>query len=326
MELRHLKYFLAVADTRNFTQAAARCHVAQSALSQQVARLEKDVGAPLFNRTSRSVRLTAAGELLEPLARRILADVDNAQAALDALGGLRRGTLRLGLVQAMAVAFDMVEVAAEFRARHPGIDLRVSNAPSSQMAAAVLAGTLDVAVVGLGARQVPAGLDHRMLGSAPLVAVVPREHPLAGREAIDLAELPDGHPLIQFTRGSGLRHQVEAAFARAGVEAGRHFEVGQIHDMIRLAVRGVGVTVVPRSAVVGPGSLLGLDTADELPRGARMLRLTDDEAVHDICVVYDGTRLAPAGAAFLDVLDRHGSDRHGSDRDVLDRQQPDRSA
>lgn len=309
MELRHLRYFLAVAETHNFTQAAARCYVAQSALSQQIARLEKDVGAPLFSRTSRSVRLTAAGELLEPRARRILADVDNAQAALDALAGLRRGRLRLGLVQTMAVPFDMVEVLADYRARYPGVDLRVSNDPSSKMAAAVLAGTLDVGVVGLAARQVPEGLDHRTLGSAPLVAVVPREHALADREAIDLAELPDSHPLIQFTRGSGLRHQVEAAFARARAEAGRHFEVGQIHDMIRLAARGVGVTVVPRSTVVGPGSVLGLDAVDELPLGARMLRLTDDEAVHHICVAYDGTRLAPAAEAFLEVLEDHGRDR-----------------
>ncbi|MFF7981122.1 LysR family transcriptional regulator [Streptomyces sp. NPDC007901] len=309
MELRHLRYFLAVAETHSFTRAAARCYVAQSALSQQIARLEKDVGAPLFSRTSRSVRLTAAGDLLEPLARRILADVDNAQAALDALAGLRRGRLRLGLVQTMAVSFDMVEVLAEYHARHPGVDLRVSNAPSPRMAAEVLAGTLDVALVGLGARQVPEGLDHRVLGSAPLVVVVPHDHALADRETVGLAELPDSHPLIQFTRGTGLRRQVEAAFARAGVPAGEHFEVGQLHDMIRLAVHGVGVTVVPRSTVVGPGSLLGLDSADDLPRGARMLRLTDDEAVHHICAVYDGTRLAPAAAAFLGVLDQYGTDR-----------------
>ncbi|MFF1809283.1 LysR family transcriptional regulator [Streptomyces sp. NPDC058251] len=122
MDLRHLKYFLAVAETRNFTQAAASCYVAQSALSQQIARLEKDVGTALFSRTSRAVRLTAAGELLEPLARRILADVDNAQAALDDLAGLRRGRLRLGLVQTLAGAIDMVEVMAEYHALHPGID------------------------------------------------------------------------------------------------------------------------------------------------------------------------------------------------------------
>ncbi|MFJ7077574.1 LysR family transcriptional regulator [Streptomyces sp. NPDC098781] len=302
MELRHLKYFLAVAESRNFTQAAARCYVAQSALSQQIARLEKDVGVPLFSRTSRSVRLTAAGELLEPMARRLLADVDNAQAALDALAGLRRGRLRLGLVQAMTVSFDMVEVLAEYRARHPGIDLHVTNAPSSAMAAAVISGALDIAVVGLGSRHVPPGLDHRALGSDPLVLLVPRDHLLADRTTISLADLPESHPLIQFSQGSGLRHQVEAAFTRAGATAGRHFEVGQIHDMVRLASRGVGVTVVPRSSVVGPGSLLGLEAADDLPHGARMLRLADREAVHHTCVVYDGTRLAPAAAAFLDVL------------------------
>ncbi|MFF4705545.1 LysR family transcriptional regulator [Streptomyces sp. NPDC001288] len=309
MELRHLKYFLAVAETHNFTRAAARCYVAQSALSQQIARLEKDVGAPLFTRTSRSVRLTAAGELLEPLARRILADVDHAQDALDALAGLRRGRLRLGLVQTMAVPFDMVEVLAAYRARHPGVDLRVSNAPSSRMADAVLAGTLDVAVVGLAAPQVPDGLAHRTLGSAPLVVVVPREHPLADRDVIGLADLPDGHPLIQFTRGTGLRRQVEAAFTRAGAEAGGHFEVGQVRDMIRLAARGVGVTVVPRSAVEGPGSVMGLDSADLLPRGARMLRLTDPEAVHHVCVVHDGTRPAPAVEAFLEILEALDADR-----------------
>ena len=85
MELRYLKYFLAVAETGNFTRAAARCLVAQSALSEQIARLETEVGMPLFARTSRAVRLTAAGEVLVPLAQRILADVDMAQAELDAL-------------------------------------------------------------------------------------------------------------------------------------------------------------------------------------------------------------------------------------------------
>lgn len=177
MDLRHLRYFLAVAETRNFTQAAANCYVAQSALSQQIARLEKDVGAQLFSRTSRSVRLTAAGELLEPLARRIFADVDNAQAALDALSGLRRGRLRLGLVQTRASLVDLVEVMADYHARHPGIDFHVTNAPSSEMAAAVLAGDLDIAVVGLAPRQLPDGLDHTVLADDPLILIVPPTTP-----------------------------------------------------------------------------------------------------------------------------------------------------
>jgi DNA-binding transcriptional LysR family regulator len=291
MELRHLRYFLAVADTHNFTQAAANCYVAQSALSQQIARLEKEVGAALFSRTSRSVRLTAAGELLEPLARRILADVENAQAELDALAGLRRGQLRLGLVQTEAGPLALVKALADYHARYPGIDLHVVNAPSSEMAAAVQSGALDVAVVGLAPRQIPEGLDHQVLGTDPLVVVVPGDHPLADREVVDLADLPDSHQLIQFARGSGLRRQVEAAFARAGVEPGRHFEVAQIHDMVRLASAGVGVTVVPRASV-----------HEVLHGGAKALRIADPAAVHHVSVVYDSTRLAPAAAAFLRIF------------------------
>jgi DNA-binding transcriptional LysR family regulator len=307
MELRHLKYFLAVAETGNFTRAAANCYVAQSALSQQIARLEKDVGATLFSRTSRSVLLTAAGELLVPLARRVLADVDNAQAELDALAGLRRGRLRLGLVQTLASAFDMVDVMADYRHRHPGIDFHVVNATSTEMASAVLSGDLDIAVVGLGPEQLPDGLGHRALGSDPLVVIVPRDHDLADRDAIDLSELPPTHQLIQFAQGTGLRRQVEAAFTRAGIEAGRHFEVGQIHDMIRLAARGVGVTVVPRSAVRGPGAFLG--PCAILPADARVLSLTDAAAVHQLTVIFDSRRLSSAATAFLDVVDRH-TQRH----------------
>ena len=297
MDLRHLKYFLAVADTRSFTQAAATCFVAQSALSQQIARLEKDVGAALFSRTSRSVRLTAAGEVLEPLARRVLADVDDAQAALDALAGLRRGLVRIGLVQALACPIDLVAVLAGYRAAYPGVDFHVVNALSFEMATAVLHGGLDVAVVGLGPRQVPEGLEHRLLGSDPLVLVVPGDHPLAERDVVDLADLPGGDQVILFSPGTGLRRQVEAAFARAGVDPGQHFEVGQMYDMVRLAAHGVGVTVVPRSAAVTAGS------------GARVIRLADPAAVHQVSAVYDRKRLAPAAAAFLEMLDRYGTDQ-----------------
>lgn len=301
MELRYLKYFLAVAETGSFTRAAADCFVAQSALSQQVARLEGEVGARLFHRTSRSVRLTAAGELLVPLARRILAEVDDARAELDALTGLRRGRLRLGLIQTAGGATDVAAVLGEYRRRYPGIELHVRTAPSTEMVAAVAEGTLDLAVVGLVAdRATPAGLVRQVLARDPLVAVVPGAHPLAGRARIALTELAGAageYPtLIQGARGTGLRHQVEAAFARAGLAADQSFEIGQIHDMVRLAAAGVGITVVPRSAVRGPGSCESLTT------GAAVLALTDEQAVNEVSVVHDAARLSPAGAAFLAVL------------------------
>lgn len=301
MELRYLKYFLAVAETGSFTRAAADCFVAQSALSQQVARLEGEVGARLFHRTSRSVRLTAAGELLVPLARRILAEVDDARAELDALTGLRRGRLRLGLIQTAGGATDVAAVLGEYRRRYPGIELHVRTAPSAEMVAAVAEGTLDLAVVGLVAdRATTAGLVRQVLARDPLVAVVPGAHPLAGRARIALTELAGAageYPtLIQGARGTGLRHQVEAAFARAGLAADQSFEIGQIHDMVRLAAAGVGITVVPRSAVRGPGSCESLTT------GAAVLALTDRQAVNEVSVVHDAARLSPAGAAFLAVL------------------------
>jgi len=117
MELRHLRYFTAVAETLSFTQAAAECGIAQSALSQQIARLEKDVGAALFSRSSRQVRLTEAGAVLLPWARRLLADAEQARQELEALGGLRRGRLRGGLIQTVASAVDVAAVLGGYRAR-----------------------------------------------------------------------------------------------------------------------------------------------------------------------------------------------------------------
>jgi DNA-binding transcriptional LysR family regulator len=295
VELRHLTYFLAVAETRNFTRAAENCFVAQSALSQQVARLETELGSPLFVRTSRSVRLTAAGELLLPLARQVLDAADHARAELDAFTGLRRGSLRIGFIQAQSTPVDMVGVLDAFHRRHPAIGLRVRNSGSAEMAAQVAAGSLDLAVVGLHPAQLPVGLAHELLAEDPLVAVVSPGHPLAGRETVDLGELVATGQFIQLRSGTGMRRHVEAAFTRAGLTAPQSFEVAQVQDMIRLAARDVGVTVVPRSAVHGPAAA---GPGEPL----RVLRLADAAAVHPTSVVYEARSLAPAAAAFLAAL------------------------
>jgi DNA-binding transcriptional LysR family regulator len=299
MELRHLTYFVAVAETSNFTKAAARCFVAQSALSQQVARLETEVGSPLFSRTSRSVRLTEAGELLLPLARRILADVDNAQSELDALGGLRRGRLRLGLIQSTAKPIDQIAVLGDFHEKFPAIDILVTNEPSSAMVAAVGAGTLDVAIVGFGPDDLPPSLSHRTLHVDPLVAVVSRRHPLAGRATVGVAALVGSRPFIHFIAGSGLRHHVDAAFARAGVSVSHSFELGQGSDVIRLAALDIGVAIVPASAVTEAGSVL------QVGEEYRVIRLADKAAVFPVSVVHDAAHLSSAASAFLETLEHH---------------------
>jgi DNA-binding transcriptional LysR family regulator len=293
MELRHLRYFTAVAETLSFTQAAAECGIAQSALSQQVARLEKDVGAALFSRSSRQVRLTEAGAVLLPWARRLLADAEQARQELEALGGLRRGRLRVGLIQTVASAVDVAAVLGKYRSRYPGIELSVAYDTSETLLAAVRDGGLDLALVGLGPERVPVGLEHRLLVEEPLVAVVPAGHRLAGRERIDLGELA-GDEFVWFSRGTGLRRAVEAACERAGLTASRNFEIGLVGEMIRLVGHGIGVTLVPRSTV---------EAILDVPGDAiRVLRLTDRAAVHRVGVVHREDHLSAAAAAFLECI------------------------
>ncbi len=291
MELRYLKYFLAVAETGNFTRAAAQCFVAQSALSEQIARLETEVGMPLFARTSRSVRLTAAGEVLVPLAQRILADVDMAQAELDALVGLRRGRLRLGLIQAPA-GVDLAAALGDFHRRFPDIEFEVRSEPSTVMVAAVATGSLDLAIIGIIGDPVPSSLRRELLAREPMVAVMAVGHPLAARETVTVGELVQNCQFIHFRRGTGIRQQVTAAFARAGVPVEVSLEVGQVQDMISLAAHDVGVTIVPRSEA---------DRARGIPGGEpfRVVQLSDDATVHRVSVVYDADRLSPVAAAFL---------------------------
>jgi DNA-binding transcriptional LysR family regulator len=272
MELRHLTYFVAVAESLNFTKAAARCFVAQSALSQQVARLEAEVGTPLFARTSRSVRLTEAGETLLPLARRILGDVDNARSELDALSGLRRGRLRLGLLQSTADPIDQIAVIGDFHERFPAVDISVTNETSSSMMDAVGTGTLDVAIVGLGPDDLPASLSQRTLSLDPLVAVVSRRHPLARQPTIAVDALVGSRPFIHFLAGSGVRHYVDAAFAR-----------------------DIGVTIVPACVTVSGADL-------QAGEQYQVIRLADSAAVHPVSVVYDAGHLSAAASAFLETL------------------------
>ena len=222
MDLRQLEYFVAVAEELNFTRAAARCHVVQSALSYQIGRLEREHRLPLFERTSRSVRLAPAGDVLLPRARQLLADLDLARSELAALAGVVTGRLRLGMVGSASKAAPMVELTlADFHRRHPAVEITIEDTGSRHMADQVRSGVLDAAFVGLFADQVPADLVHRVLAVEPLVAVGGADDPLAGRDVVDLTELSGGRPFVEMRQESGLRQQVDAAFDRAGWSARR---------------------------------------------------------------------------------------------------------
>jgi DNA-binding transcriptional LysR family regulator len=281
MELRQLEYFVAIAETRSFSRAATRCLVAQPALSQQVRRLEAELGAQLFVRTTRSVALTDAGETLLRNARRVLADVAHARAEVDAITGLVRGRLTIGAIQ-FVPCIDIPRVLAAFHARYPGVDVVLRTADNERMLAAVRSGQLDVAFVSFraaratratratravsGAHTVRTGRADRAddpdadsvspspaadLGrlevlTEPLLAVIARDHPLADRSCVALADLA-AEPFIELGPGSGLRGQSDHAFSAAGLERHVALEVAGLDDMLELAALGLGVALLPRS-------------------------------------------------------------------------------
>jgi DNA-binding transcriptional LysR family regulator len=265
--------------------------VVQSALSSQIARLEREQRVTLFHRTSRSVQLAPAGELLLPHARRLLHGAEDARAELAAFAGLLTGRLRLGMVGSVGNAAPVVESSLMvFHDRHPGVEIAVQDTGSRHMAEQVRSGDLDLAFVGLFADQSPPGLAHLVLTDEPLVAVVARDHPLAGRRTVDLAELAEAGPFIEMRTESGLRRQVDAAFDRAGVERRVAFELGTSESVVRFAGLGFGAALVPASSVATATSVA-------------VLTLTDPDARHPISLVHrEPEPSAPSARAFLALL------------------------
>src|SRR5580698_5836027 len=140
MDVRQLEYVVAVAQEGSFTRAAQRCHVAQSALSHQVARLEAELGTRLFERTSRSVRVSEAGRTLLPHAVRVLRDMADARAALDGLDRIIRGRLRVGLTQTASRTLDLIALIGEVHRRYPEIVLTTATGPGDELVQAVREG------------------------------------------------------------------------------------------------------------------------------------------------------------------------------------------
>ncbi|MDX6673875.1 MAG: hypothetical protein QOH11_1293 [Solirubrobacteraceae bacterium] len=250
MELRQLRYCVAVADHLHFTRAAEALHVAQPALSQQIRRLEAELGLDLFARTSRSVALTEAGEAVVARARRILAEADAIAEDVDALRGMQRGRVVVGSMQSLG-PFDLPGLLADFHDQHPGVDVMLREDTTQQMLAMVAADELDLAVATID-ESPPDGLETRALYEEDLVLAVASDHPLAGRRRIRPTSLPPG-PFILFREGSGLRAATEAILDTAGIEPQVRFETNELSRVRALASRGLGVAIMPRSDTEGPG-------------------------------------------------------------------------
>ena len=248
MELRHFEYFVAVAEERSFTRAAARLHVVQSGVSAVIKSLERELGAVLLERTSKRVALTDAGEALLPRARAALDAVRSARDAVDEVRGGLRGTVRVGTLTSVGV-IDVPAVLGAFHRSHPavGLQLVVSPRGSVGLLDGLADGSLDLAIVSVPGRP-PAGVRVRQVYAEPLELVVRADHRLAGAAGVRIEDLA-GESFVDFPLGYGNRVVVDRAFAAAGIRRHVAIEVIDIGGGTNFVREGLGVAILPPFAV-----------------------------------------------------------------------------
>jgi DNA-binding transcriptional LysR family regulator len=246
VELRHLRYFVAVAEERHFGRAAERLHIAQPPLSQQIRRFEDEIGEPLLFRTTRSVQLAPAGEVLLQRGREILAAVDSAVEDARRAARGEYGRLAIGFTGSCTYAM-LPMLAARLGSELPGVvlDLQGELLTPAQVARLV-DGTLDVGLLRPPVNE--RALSAEVLGSEPLLAVLPESHRLARSEAIPL-ELLEGEPFVTYPSHfrSVVHDAVEAACAAHGFKPTAAHEVSETSTLVSFVAAGLGVSLVPAS-------------------------------------------------------------------------------
>lgn len=244
MQLHQLRYFVAVAEVRHFTQAAEQVGITQPSLSKQIHALETDLGAPLFERVRGNIALTAAGEVLLPLAKRILADVDTASREVQELVGLRRGRVRLGATPSLATSLAP-PVLRRFRDAHPTVDLRVEEGGSQDLVRDLLRGDLDLALIIMPSAGIDPGLraDPILRESLVVASVDPLPVTSATGE-LRITDLRD-QPLVMFREGYDLRDATLQACREAGFEPSFSVDGGEMDAVLSFVEAGLGVALVP---------------------------------------------------------------------------------
>jgi DNA-binding transcriptional LysR family regulator len=251
MELRQLEAFVAVAEERNFTRAAARLHVAQSGLSATIRSLERELKVPLFSRTTRHVELTAAGEALLAEARRTLSSAHAAVEAVAAVQGVRRGTLTVGIMQ--TPLFDLPGLIARYRSAYPGIELRIQQAGSTELGRLLSERSVDVIFRAVADES--SGFVSIPLARSSLAVVCNADHALAGNAAVDLRTL-SGSALVGYPLGWEVRTLSDRALRSSGVEPRYAFEVNDTRTLLDLVEIGLGVAVFPEAIAAPRGARL----------------------------------------------------------------------
>ncbi|MFF0383352.1 LysR family transcriptional regulator [Streptomyces sp. NPDC004286] len=244
MEIRQLKYFIAVAQEASFTRAAELVHISQPGISAQIRQLENDLGATLIDRSGRSAQLTAVGEVVLAHAKSVLSSMASLRQAVDEMNGLVRGKLVVGMVTACTVQ-PLFDALSGFHLAHPGVEISLREDDSAKLVEYVREGTVDLALIG-AAQRAPEDLDGWQVISEPIVAAVPHAHPLAERDGVTLAEL-SAFPLVCLPEGTGIRATLDEASAALGLTPTIALEASAPGAVMHLAERGLGVAVLSAS-------------------------------------------------------------------------------
>ncbi|MBL3686322.1 LysR family transcriptional regulator [Leucobacter zeae] len=290
MNLEQLRGFVEIAATGHFTRAAEHLHLAQPSLSRQITALETDLGVELFHRARGNVSLTAAGERLLPIARRILVDAETARGEMAELAGLRRGRIRLGATPTLCTSL-VADVLAEYRARFPGIEIQVLERGSRSLIASLVEGGLDLALIvtSVTSGDARAVLEREPILSERLVVVSSAAEPdpfagdserRDGARPVSLRALADVAQ-VRFPENYDLRVAVDAAFAAEGLTPTFAVEGAEMDAALRFAERGIGAAVVPAMIAVDRPLLRAAPLAvPSLTRTISLARRSDMAPTH----------------------------------------------
>ncbi|SIS52011.1 LysR family transcriptional regulator [Alicyclobacillus vulcanalis] len=286
MELVQLEYFVAVAMHQSFRRAADAIRVSQPALSRSIQKLEGDLGAPLFVRTAQGVRLTPYGEAFLPHARQALAEVATGVRKVSELAGQERGTLQVGLIYSLGTRF-LPDIIRSFTRSHPGVTVRLSEAPTQKLLQQLDQGEIDIAFC---TPQRAPHLNCVEILREELVAIVPPDHALAQRASCRLTDLAH-EPFVAYARESGIRHVIEKYCAEAGFAPRVAMEGVEDLTVAGLVAAGVGVAVVPLNPQL-----------TQLP--VRALKLQESCTRSVYMVWHAHTPLSPVARAFISFVKR----------------------
>ncbi|MCA0326519.1 MAG: LysR family transcriptional regulator [Proteobacteria bacterium] len=269
MEIRQLRYFLDICETEHLTRSAANLFITQSTLSHGLRQLEDELGVALFERIGRGLRLSQAGRSFRDHASRALQEIENGRMALNDLGALRGGVLKLGVIPSYMTTL-LPPAIARFHQAHPGVDVVARDMTADAIHTELLAGRLDLGISFDASDQ--GGLLADPLFTERLNLVVPLEHPLAGRRELPMARL-DGLPCILQPRAFITRRLLDAALRSCGASPRVRMEIDSVSALLATAARTGLTTVVPERAAAQSPELRSVRLHDPVPqRRAVVLR------------------------------------------------------